>query len=153
MRRPLAALFMPFVVLAGPIAGAGASRPPAPVAVAKAAPASVTLTDCHPSDDVTQRHASFNGQMRAVTGAKRMAMRFTLLERIGTGLAPFKPVSLPDLKPWRRSKAGARAFIYTQRVTALRDGGSYRMRVQFRWYDGHKNVQRTSILRSRGCHQ
>ena len=142
---------MPIVALAGPIAAAPASPPP--VAASKAAPASVTLTDCHPSDDVTQRYASFNGQMRAVTGAKRMAMRFTLLERIGTGLAPFKPVSLPDLKPWRRSKPSARAYIYTQRVTALRDDGSYRMRVQFRWYGANKTVLRTTTLRSRTCRQ
>jgi hypothetical protein len=151
MRRPLAALFMPIVALAGPIVGAPASPPP--VAVSKAAPASVTLTDCHPSDDVTQRYASFNGQMRAVTGAKRMAMRFTLLERIGTGLAPFKPVSLPDLKPWRRSKPNARAYIYTQRVTALRDDGSYRMRVQFRWYGDGKTLLRSATVRSRTCRQ
>lgn len=141
---------MPLAVLAAFVASAFAATAPAG---SKTPVASVTLADCHPSDDVSLRYASFNGQMRAIPGTQRMAMRFTLLERIGGGLAAFKPVSLPDLKPWRRSKAGARAFIYTQRVTALRDGGSYRMRVQFRWYDGHKNVQRTSILRSRGCHQ
>jgi hypothetical protein len=113
----------------------------------------VTLADCHPSDDVSQRYASFNGQMRAIAGTQRMLMRFTLLERIGGALAPFKPVSLPDLKPWRRSKTGARTFIYTQRVTALRDDGTYRMRVQFRWYDGNKKLLRTTIVRSRACHQ
>src|SRR5437763_5862208 len=131
----------------------GVSAAPPPVAVSKAAPASVTLTDCHPSGDVTQRYASFNGQMRGVTGTKRMAMRFTLLERVGTGLAPFKPVSLPDLKPWRRSKPNARAFIYTQRVTALRDGGAYRMRVQFRWYADNKTLLRSTTVRSRTCRQ
>jgi CARDB len=142
-------MIMPSAVLAALVAGTLAAAAPA----ASKPVASVTLADCHPSDDVSLRYASFNGQMRAIPGTQRMAMRFTLLERIGGGLAPFKPVSLPDLKPWRRSKTSARTFIYTQKVTALRDGGSYRMRVQFRWYDGHKNVLRTSILRSRSCHQ
>lgn len=127
-------------------------------ALAPAAPAakpvptrSVTLSDCHPSDDVAQRHASFAGQMHALPGTARMAMRFTLQEKLGT--PHFKSVSLPDLRPWRRSKAGARKFIYTQRVTALHDGGAYRMRVQFRWYDPHGDVLRTSVARSAVCRQ
>jgi CARDB len=119
----------------------------------RAAQASVSLAECHPSDDVTQRFASFNGQMRSIAGTKQMAMRFTLLERIGEGASRFKPVSLPDLKPWRRSKAGARMFIYAQRVTALRDDGAYRMRVQFRWYGDHRTLLRSTTLRSRTCRQ
>lgn len=127
-------------------------------ALAPAAPAakpvptrSVTLSECHPSDDVAQRHASFAGQMHAVPGSARMMMRFTLQERLGS--LHFKSVPLPDLRPWRRSKAGARNFIYTQRVTALRDGGAYRMRVQFRWYDSNGDLLRTSVARSRICRQ
>ena len=125
---------------------------PTPVE-SKATQASVTLADCHPSDDVSERYASFNGQMRAIPGTQRMMMRFTLLERLGGSLAQFKPVSLADLKPWRRSKAGARTFIYTQRVTALRDDGAYRMRVQFRWYGSHKTLLHSTTLRSRACRQ
>ena len=151
MRRPLAAFSLPVLFLSGSVAGALAASPTA--TGAKAAQASVTLADCHPSDDVSQRYASFNGQMRAIPGTQRMLMRFTLLERIGGALEPFKPVSLPDLKPWRRSKPGAHTFIYTQRVTALRDGGSYRMRVQFRWYGKNKDLLRTSIVRSHACRQ
>jgi CARDB len=127
-------------------------------ALAPAAPAakpvptrSVTLSECHPSDDVTQRHASFAGQMHAVPGTARMAMHFTLQERLGS--RHFKSVSLLDLRQWRRSKPGARNFIYTQRVTALRDGGAYRMRVQFRWYDSSGHVLRTSVTRSGVCRQ
>jgi CARDB len=149
MRRPFAALIAPVVVLTGLVTGALAASP----TVSRTGQATVTLADCHPADDMADRYASFTGQMRTVPGAKRMAMHFTLLERLGGGLAPFKSVSLPDLKPWRRSKPGARAFIYTQRVTALRDGGAYRMRVQFRWYDAHKTLLRTTTLRSRTCHQ
>jgi hypothetical protein len=80
-----------------------------------------------------------------------MAMHFTLLERLE---APdFEPVVLSDLRPWRRSKKGVASFLYTQRVTALRDGGSYRMRVQFRWYGADGKVMKTKTVRSGACRQ
>jgi CARDB len=129
---------------------AGALTPAAPAA--KLVPTrSVTLSECHPADDMTQRHASFAGQMHAIHGTTRMAMRFTLQERLGS--PGFRGVSLPDLRPWRRSKQGVHNFIYTQRVTALRDGGAYRMRVQFRWYDANGGVLRSSVARSAVCRQ
>src|SRR5436305_9140366 len=103
MRRPLAAFVIPAVLVASAVGGLVA-----PPAISKPSTAGVTVADCHPSDDVAQRFASFNGQMHAIAGTQRMAMHFTLLERLGHGLAPFKPVALADLKPWRRSKAGAR---------------------------------------------
>lgn len=149
MRRPLAAVLTPLLVLAGAVAGALA----APSAGSRAGQAVVTVSACHPADDTANRYASFNAQMRAVPGTQRMAMHFTLLERLGGNLARFKPVSLLELKPWRRSKLNARAFIYTQRVTALRDGGAYRMRVQFRWYGDHRTLLRSATVRSRACRQ
>jgi CARDB protein len=147
MRRAAKAIASSAVVTASV---AAALAPAAPAA--KPVPTrSVTLSECHPSDDMTQRHASFAGQMRAVPGTARMAMRFTLQERLSS--THFKSVSLPDLRPWRRSKPGARNFIYTQRVTALHDGGSYRMRVQFRWYDSNGDLLRTNVARSGVCRQ
>jgi hypothetical protein len=115
--------------------------------------ATVSVADCHRSDVVADRFASFNGQMRTLPGARRMAMHFTLLERLGGGAHSYKPISLPDLKSWRWSKAGARMFIYAQRVTALRDNGTYRMRVQFRWYGDHKTLLRSTTVRSHACRQ
>jgi hypothetical protein len=119
----------------------------------KAGGASVALAVCHPSDLVDERYATFNGQMRALPGTKRMAMHFTLLERLGSTGGSFKPVPLSDLKGWRKSKSGAHTFIYTQKVTALRDSGAYRMRVQFRWFGAHKTVMRSTTVRSRTCRQ
>jgi len=149
MRRPLFGLLLAVAVLTASVTAALAATS----AASKPVQASVTLADCHPSDLMPERYAAFNGQMRSVTGTKRMAMHFTLLERIGTSAGGYKPVSLPDLKPWRRSKAGAHAFIYSQRVTALHDDGSYRMRVQFRWYGDNHSVLRTTTVRSRACRQ
>jgi hypothetical protein len=149
MPRVLVGVLTPAAVLTVSVAGALG----APSTTAKLGQASVTVADCHPSDSVDQRYASFSGQMRAIPGTRRMIMRFTLLERLGGSLMPFKAVPLPDLQAWRRSKPGARTFIYTQRVTALRDGGAYRMRVQFRWYGDRHTLLRTAIVRSRTCRQ
>lgn len=147
MRRPLVALSVAAALLGCCVAAAFASPD------ASARTARVVVSDCHPSDDMAQRFASFSGQMRRISGSQEMEMRFTLLERLGGRFSRFKTVSLPELKPWRRSKPGAHTFIYNQRVTALRDGGSYRMRVQFRWYDAQGSLLRSSTLRSRSCHQ
>lgn len=146
MRRALIGIST-LSVLAASAAGALG----APSEVNKQVVRSVTLADCHPADDVTQRYASFAGRMKAVPGSARMAMHFTLLEHVDSSV--FKPVSLPDLRTWRKSKPGARTWIYTQRVTALRDGGSYRMRAQFRWYDNNGAVLKTSTARSAVCRQ
>jgi hypothetical protein len=129
-------------------ASAGKREPVAPAAHH----ALVSVSDCHPAEELAQRYASFSGQIRAYPGTARMMMRFTLLERL-SGARHFKPVPLQDLRPWRRSKPGARAFIYTQRVTALRDNGAYRMRVQFRWYGADGTLLRTRFAHSRVCRQ
>ena len=145
MRRAL--IGIPALALA---AGSAAGAIAAPTG--KPAHPTVSVGDCHPSADVSERYASFNAQMRAVPGTSRMAVRFTLLERLNT-IGQFEPVSLSDLRSWRRSKPGARTFIYTQRVTALHDGGYYRMRVQFRWYDAQGTLLRSAVARSGACHQ
>ena len=111
----------------------------------------VIVAACHPSDDVTTRFATFVGEMRALPGSARMAMRFTLLQRLGT--PDFTAVGLPDLRPWRRSKKGVSSFIYTQRVTALRDGDTYRMRVQMRWYGSNGKLMKVRTMRSGACKQ
>jgi CARDB len=113
--------------------------------------AAVIVSACHPADDVSARFATFVGEMRSLTGTARMSMRFTLLEKLGT--RDFLPVPLSDLRPLRKSKRGVSTFIYTQRVTALRDGGTYRMRVQFRWYDATGKATKTRTVHSGACHQ
>lgn len=149
MRRAALIVLVASAAFAAPGSASAGKREPA---VPAARHALVSVADCHPSDELAQRYASFSGQIRAYPGTTRMMMRFTLLERLG-GAAGFKPVPLQDLRPWRRSKPGARAFIYTQRVTALRDNGAYRMRVQFRWYRADGTLLRTRFAHSRVCRQ
>jgi CARDB len=147
MFRPLLGVLSAAAVLTVAVSGAPAAQSHA----SKSSQASVGVADCHPSDLTADRYAAFNGQMRAIPGTKRMAMRFRLLERLGR--TRYKAVRLADLKPWRYSKAGARTFIYAQRVTALHDNGAYRMRVQFRWYAAHHRLLRSTSARSRTCRQ
>jgi hypothetical protein len=133
------------------IACAAFAALPASSALAAGAGPSARVGNCSPSPDVTKRFAEFVGRMKTIPGAKSMQMRFTLQEKIGGGR--FQVVALPELKMWRKSKPGARAFNFTQRVTALRDGSSYRVLVKFRWLDaGGRQLQSTS-RRSGFCFQ
>ncbi len=138
------------LALTGAFATGALADQPAPATMGMASGA-VIVAACHPSDDVTTRFATFVGEMRALQGSARMAMRFTLLQRLGT--PDFTAVGLPELRPWRRSKKGASNFIYTQRVTALRDGGTYRMRVQMRWYGSDGKLMKVRTMRSGACKQ
>jgi hypothetical protein len=122
---------------------------PAASAEAAPAPASARLANCNPSPDVAKRSAEFVGQVKGVPGSQRMQMRFTLLEKLGDGR--FLPVALPELKLWRKSKPGAKAFNFTQRVTSLRDGGRYKVVASFRWLDATGKQIRTATRRSGAC--
>jgi CARDB len=114
---------------------------PATVA-AQPPPASVRVVAC----SFEEHEATFRGSMRRVVGSDRMAMRFTLMERTGTG--GFKPVRAPGLGRWRRAREGVVSFGFRQVVQALPENAAYRMRVDFRWFapDGGVllHVQRNS---------
>jgi hypothetical protein len=115
--------------------------------VAEPAPASVKVVSCSPA----QGSAVFYGRMRAVEGAERMSMRFTLLERSDAGR--YHPVKAPRLARWRRSRAGVAAFGYRQRVRGLAEDAVYRVRVDFRWHDADGAVVLRAQRRSRACSQ
>src|SRR5256885_12550947 len=114
MRR-IAVIPAALALLAGTVSGASASSStPTPVAQA-------VVAACHPSDNVGERFATFVGQMQAVKGTQRMAMHFSLLERLE--LPSFQAVSPSALRPWRRSKRGGSSVIYSHRGPSLRDVG------------------------------
>lgn len=128
-------------------AAVGLSAAPA----AAAAPASVRLAGCHTSEDAEARYADFAGRMRAVPGTARMEMRFTVLQKLGAG--GFARVDIPQLRAWRESRPGVRAFNYTQRVSRLREGGRYRVVVRFRWLDASGRALAEAKRRSPVCSQ
>jgi hypothetical protein len=111
-----------------------------------AAPASVKLADC----SAEESSAEFYARMRPVTGADRMAMRFTLLERHAEG---YEALHAPGLSRWHRSKPGVGAFGYRQTVRGLQPGGVYRARVSFRWYSASGELIERTRRTSRACRQ
>jgi hypothetical protein len=123
----------------------------APAARRAASKASVKVTDCRSADEGESRSASFQGRVRAIRGSTRMGMRFTLLERFGDERRHV--VAFPELRAWHWSRSGIRDFRYKQTVTGLQGGGEYRMRVDYRWYDGEGNLLRKARRNSNTCRQ
>src|SRR5205823_4570821 len=60
-------------------------------------------------------------------------MRFQLEEHYGR--QGFTRVAAPDLRGWRKSRNGVKSYSYSQGVTGLLAGESYRAQVLFRWLD------------------
>lgn len=111
----------------------------------------VQVVECARGPAATDRHATFRATMRRVAGAKRMAMRISLQERVGD--AGFRTVRAPGLGTWRKSYPGVRRFSHRQRVLALAEGSSYRAVVSFRWYDDEGELVRRTRRRSKPCGQ
>lgn len=95
--------------------------------------------------------AVYQGRMATIADADRMAMRFTLLSQV-PGKAETR-VRVPALSHWRRSKPGVGAFAWKQELLNLAVGATYRVQVDFRWYDAEGTVIRTLRKRSSACRQ
>jgi hypothetical protein len=109
----------------------------------------VRLTACQTGDEERERLATFHGRMTTIPGAERMWMRFTLLERVGTG--PELVVPTTQLRVWRKSRPGVRTFGYRQTVAGLENGTTYRALVRFRWYDSEGRLLRSARRHSPEC--
>jgi hypothetical protein len=123
----------------------------APAGSAERAPAAVRVADCARGVLPADRSAQYRGAMNSVPGTDRMGMRFTLQERVGTGR--YATIEAPGLGVWRTSRSGVARFVHRQRVLELATAASYRMRVNFRWYDAGGEVVRRATRRSGGCRQ
>jgi hypothetical protein len=97
--------------------------PALPTPVAKLIACDVTSSD---------RAATFYARVDTIGGAAKMQIRFQLLERLGRGDS-WSKLDVPALRPWRTSQAGVKRFGWKQTVDALRTGGAYKARVQYRW--------------------
>jgi hypothetical protein len=84
--------------------------------------------------DVTtaDRAATFYARMDSIPGASKMQLRFQLLERLGRD-DTWSKLDVPALRVWHTSQAGVKRFGWKQTVDALRTGGAYKARVQYRW--------------------
>lgn len=141
-----AALTATILALAAPNATPVASAP-LPAAALKA-----SLGACLTGVDATDRSASFVGSMPTIHGARRMAMRFDLYQRIPPRLT-FTPVSVPGLGVWQRSDPGKPGFVFTQRVQALAAPAVYKAVVRFRWYGRGGRLLRSVRRETPVCRQ
>jgi len=104
-----------------------------------APPASAVLEDCLTSPVQAERSATFAGEMTAVAGTVRMAMRIDVDERMPEQTT-YHTVSAPGLGVWRLSDARVKIYKYLKQVTNLSSPAVYRAVVRFRWLAPHGRV-------------
>jgi hypothetical protein len=111
-----------------------------------------TLEQCVTEGGQSERSATFSGEMTAVPGAQRMAMRIDVQERM-PGEAFFHDVSAPGLGVWRGSDQGVKIYKYLKQVTNLSSPAVYRGLVRFRWMNGRGHVVRRTERHTPRCDQ
>jgi hypothetical protein len=93
------------------------------------------LLACQSALVQADRFAEFEGRMRAVPGAERLLMRFTL--QVRDAASPrWRAVPAPGFGRWVSSDPGVSRYVYTKRVESLVAPAGYRAVVRFRWLDG-----------------
>ena len=123
-----------------------------PGAPAHAATAKAKLTACEPALDREERAASFTGDMRTISGASRLQVKFVLQARMGDELN-WGAVSAPGFGTWNSSAPGIGRYVNTKTVENLLAPASYRVQMHFRWLDaGGRTLLRTRKT-SRVCRQ
>jgi hypothetical protein len=93
---------------------------------------SATLEQCVTAVDQVERSATFAGEMQAIPGSARMAMRFEVEERVA-GEEFFHRVVAPGLGVWRAADPKVKIYKYVKQVTNLSSPAEYRALVRFRW--------------------
>jgi hypothetical protein len=90
------------------------------------------LEECVSTGAQAVRAATFAGEMSALPGTVRMAIRIDVEER-APGDAEFHTVVAPGLGVWRPSDPKVKVYKYLKQVTNLSMPASYRGLVRFRW--------------------
>jgi len=124
----------------------------APAAASAAPVGSARLLTCDSALDPADRMATFEGRMRAVRGATRLQMRFTLQTR-GTDQGNWRALSAPGFGRWLSSDPGVGRYVYTKRVVALLAPAWYRTQVRFRWLGSGGRRLASDRATSPTCHQ
>jgi hypothetical protein len=124
---------------------------PVPAAHAADVPAGVRVLTCEARQAGKPGHVLYSAHMRAVPGTARMALRIRLFEKYSDG--DFERVAAEGLDVWRKSRAGATAFRYKQRVRGLHQGAVYRAVVHYRWLGSDGTALLKARRRSQICDQ
>ncbi|HYM57439.1 MAG TPA: CARDB domain-containing protein [Solirubrobacteraceae bacterium] len=92
------------------------------------------LVECGSALGQADRFAEFKGRMRAIPGAERLLMRFTLQMR-DEGSPRWRALPPLVLGRWMSSDPAVSRYVYTKRVENLVAPAGYRAVVRFRWLD------------------
>ena len=115
-------------------------------------PASAVLEECLTSPVQAERSATFAGEMTALAGTVRMAMRIDVEERMPEETT-YHTVSAPGLGVWRLSDARVKIYKYLKQVTNLSAPAVYRAVVRFRWLAPRGRVLKRGQRYTGGCTQ
>jgi hypothetical protein len=133
--------------------GAGGSGVGAPQMSATTSPApgtvSALLEECVTTGAQAERAATFAGEMTAVPGAARMAMRIDVEER-AAGEAEFQKQAVGQ---WRLSDPKVKVYKYLKQFTNLSMPASYRGVVHFRWLNAKGHVMKRAERLTGKCLQ
>jgi hypothetical protein len=103
------------------------------------ASASATLEQCVTAVAQAERSTTFSGEMTAISGSVRMAMRIDIQEQ-APGAVQFHTITAPGLGVWRGSDPGVKTYKYVKQVTNLSAPALYRAAVRFRWLNAKGHV-------------
>jgi hypothetical protein len=130
----------------------GSSQAGAPGTGGSAPAVAVTLEQCMSEGEQAERSATFSGEMTAIAGAARMAMRIEVQERM-PGEELFHTVSAPGLGVWRSSEPGVKIYKYVKQVSNLSSPATYRALVHFHWLNDNGHVIKRTERRTPKCEQ
>ncbi|HEX4562964.1 MAG TPA: hypothetical protein VH115_00810 [Solirubrobacteraceae bacterium] len=133
--------------------GAVSSAPLASGGVTAGPPlVSAALTQCVTSVTQSERSATFAGEMSAIPGTVRMAIRVDVEQRL-PGEALFRTVVAPGASAWRTSETKVKLFKYLKQVTDLLAPARSRATVRFRWLNAHGATIRRASRVTKACEQ
>jgi hypothetical protein len=114
--------------------------------------ATATVEQCVTTGEQVDRAATFSGEMTAIAGTARMAMRIEVQERLPEEEL-FHTVSAPGLGVWRGSASGVKIYQYVKQVTNLSSPADYRALVRFHWLNDKGYVIRRAERHTLQCAQ
>ena len=98
-----------------------------------------SVGECVTSAVQEERSATFAGEMAAIPGTARMAVKIEVQERLPAETL-FRTIAAPGLGVWRGSDPKVKIYKYLKQVTNLAAPATYRALVRFRWLNAHGHV-------------
>jgi hypothetical protein len=120
--------------------------------VAPAHAAQVVVLRCTHGATPAERSVTFEGQIAAAGGSRRMQMRFTLQARTPDQSAWAK-VAAPGFGAWITAPRGLGRYLYDKTVSGLLAPAGYRAVVDFRWRNAAGKVIKSARDTSSTCRQ